>query len=188
MPKQHLLVITGPVGGGKSATGISVARCLRSRGLTAAVIDLDDVYCMGRQVDEFRDDNTWAVARRACGALAESFHASGLDAVIVEGEFFSAEEWKELRTCVPPHVDIRFFTLVVSRDETFRRARGDPNRVDMDEGWYGQMHDKFVSSLEFLRKVSVCVETDGHRVEHVAALITDGLSAVPNPVDCDDRE
>ena len=173
------MVITGPVGGGKSATSLALAACLRSRGSRTAVVDLDDVYCMALQGDDFGEEDTWAAARRACGALAESFFASGLDAVVVDGEFFSAEEWHELQTCVQPQTDVKFFTLAVSFEETFRRAQGDPNRQDALEVWYKRMHEKFISSLGFLRDTSGCIAADELPVDQIAALIADRLSTLP---------
>ena len=68
MSNQHLIVITGPVGGGKSTTSVALAACLRSRGLRTAVVDLDDVYCMALQGNDFAEEDTWSAARRACGA------------------------------------------------------------------------------------------------------------------------
>ena len=143
------------------------------------MVDLDDVYCMARRGDDFREEETWAAARRACGALAESFFASGLDAVVVDGEFFSVEECNELQTCVQPQADVRFFTLVVSFEETFRRAQADPNRQDTSVVWYKRMHEKFISSLGFLRDTSGCIEASELSVDQIAALIADRLSTVP---------
>ena len=173
MPKQQIVVVTGPVGGGKSTTSVALAACLRRRGLRTALVDLDDVYCVASQGDDFGEEDAWAAARRACGALAESFFASGLDAVVVDGEFFSAEEWNEFQACVQPQVDVRLYTLVVSFEETFRRAQGDANRQDTPEAWYKQMHVKFTSALGFLRGASFCIAADELPVEQIAALIAD---------------
>ena len=49
MSTKSLVVITGPVGGGKSTTAVVLASQLRERGLTVAVVDLDDVYLMASQ-------------------------------------------------------------------------------------------------------------------------------------------
>ena len=90
MSKQYLIVITGPVGGGKSTTAVSLAACLRNRGMTTAVVDLDHLYRMGRQhPDKWDEPEISLAALRASGALADSFFASGLDAVVVEGEVFT---------------------------------------------------------------------------------------------------
>ena len=57
------------------------------RGQTTAVVDVDDMYIMGRQKsdDSWNEPETWSSARRACGALAESYFASGYDVFVVEG-------------------------------------------------------------------------------------------------------
>jgi shikimate kinase len=183
--RHKLVVITGPVGGGKSTTAVALGRCLRRRGQTTAVVDLDDMYLMGKQKNDDRwwtESETWSAARRACGALAESFFASCYDVVVVEGgDFETSEQWKELRTCIQPNVDIESFTLVVSWEETFRRAKGDPNRHPATSAVYKKMHDNFISKLPFLRDVSECIDADNLKPEQIATHIAERVLEVPNP-------
>jgi adenylylsulfate kinase-like enzyme len=89
LTKQMLVVITGPVGGGKSTVALALADRFRESRRTAAVIDLDVVYCMARQGEGFDEANVWNTARHGAAALADAFFAEGMEAVIVEGEFFT---------------------------------------------------------------------------------------------------
>ena len=179
MTTTSLIVITGPVGGGKSTTAIQLATCLRERGLTTAVVGLDDVYLMASQ-RHWAEQDAWTAARRGCGALADSFFASGFDAVVVEGGVFDTQEvWSDLRESVKSQVNVTFWTLVVSWEETLRRTAGDPNRRTLNEKFLKLQHEEFTSALRFLRDASECIETDQLAAVEVAKLIAD--EAFPQP-------
>ena len=181
MSMHHLIVVTGPVAGGKSSSAASLAACLRTRGVTTAVVGLDELYLMGRQhPDKWDEPEIWLAGLRAAGTLAESFYASGLGAVVVEGEVFTEQEWRNLRTSVRPDVDVNFFTLVVSWEEVLRRRKADPTRPPLKPGapWLKRMHEKFLRSLGFLRDVSVCIDADTCDLDQRAALMADEVLGV----------
>jgi chloramphenicol 3-O-phosphotransferase len=127
-PAAHVVVITGPIASGKSTLAQAVGRAVEARDATVAVIDLDLVYEMldmrgGRK----GDDRRWDAARRGAAGLADGFAASGIDIVVVEGEFNEAARGAfaaELSGRAAP----RFITLTVSYEEAYRRARADSTR------------------------------------------------------------
>jgi shikimate kinase len=173
-----LLLLTGPVGGGKSTTALALAHHLRKSGRSVAVIDLDQVYCMVRQLDGFNELTGWDAARRGAAALADSFFASGLDVVVVEGEFFTPDEYRQLRD----HLDSKpadiCFTLMVSYEQVLHRVQGDPTRgASRDPEFLKRLHDNFVSATPYLETVSVLVQADHPSSEDVAALIADAVLA-----------
>jgi len=86
-----LIVITGPVGGGKSSTAVALASELRRSQAEVAVIDLDLVYGFVRQTG-FGDEVAWNRARVGAAALTNAMFSSGMSVVIVEGEFFTPQE------------------------------------------------------------------------------------------------
>jgi thymidylate kinase len=181
MANPRLVVITGPISAGKSTIADSLGKRLRAGGAKVAVIGLDEMYLIGKQNDsadwEWDETETWSAARRACGSLAESFFASGYDASVVEGgDFGTAEAIEELLTFVRPSAEIFMFTLAVSYDEMFRRARGDPNRepIRSDRG-YKKMHASFVKQLEFLRERSECIDADDLTPDQIASHIADRI-------------
>lgn len=178
MDDHKLIVITGSIAAGKSTTAISVGRCLRSRGATTAVVGLDELYLVGKQNDnadwEWNEPEAWSAARRASGALAESFFASGYNTFVVEGGDFRSEfELNQLLSVVKSGVVVLFFTLFVSCDEMLRRAKGDSNRQPVrSEVGYRKMHASFVSQLPFLRDIGECIDADHLTPDQIAIHIT----------------
>ena len=76
--------------------------------------------------------------------------------------------------------EVTFCTLVVSWAETFRRAKGDPNRHTVEKEWYKNVHHTFRNSLPFLRRASESIETDNLEAIEVATRIADLLPALPD--------
>lgn len=166
-----LVVITGPVGGGKSAVALALADHFRESG-RAAVIDLDLVYCMVRQVEGYGELDVWTTARRGAAALADTFFADGIDVVIVEGEFFTQAELDVFRNSLATPVEHRFVSLVVSFEQALRRVSGDPSRgASRDPEFLKRLHAQFVAALPFLRASSRIVEADRQTPGEIAACI-----------------
>src|SRR5690348_2099028 len=90
--ERRLIVITGPVGAGKSTTSLALAQALRRPDVAVAVIDLDQMYGFVRQQPGYGEQTAWMRAREGAAALAGWWFASGMAVVIVDGEFFNAEE------------------------------------------------------------------------------------------------
>jgi shikimate kinase len=168
---KTLIVITGPVGAGKSTTSQALARALQSRNVSTAVIDLDEVYCMARQQADFNDRAMWSTARRAAAALTESFYFSGLNTVIVEGGFLSVLEFAELRQHVTTEVNEFFFTVLTSASTALHRAQTDPNPgrvVSRLAEVQVNLYAEFTAALPFLREASVIIEADSRPAESLA--------------------
>jgi shikimate kinase len=169
-----LVVITGPVGGGKSTVSRELVRALQSQNVSTAVIDLDEVYCMARQQADFNDRAMWTTARCAAAALTESFYASGLNAVIVEGGFLSALEHAELRRHVTSEVNEFFFTLSTSAPTALHRAQTDPNPdrvVSRLPEVQVSLYAEFAEALPFLREASVIIKADSRSPESLVEIM-----------------
>ena len=176
MIDRVLVVLTGPVGAGKSTTGLALAQRLRSSGRATAVIDLDQVYSMARQRDGFGEPDAWEAARRAAAALAESFFASGNPIVVVEGEFFTPEELRQLTDALHTEVERHFFTLRVSYAETLRRIRGDTGRgASADPKLLEWLHGNFHSALTYLGQASIVVDGELRSPEELAAWLAQSV-------------
>lgn len=87
--QRMLVAVTGPVGGGKSTVALALADSFRDSRRRGAVVDLDLVYGMARQVDGYGEDNIWRAAQRGAAALADAFFTEGMKVVVVDGEFFT---------------------------------------------------------------------------------------------------
>ena len=72
---ESLIVITGPIGAGKSTVARTLANYIRLRGRSAAVIDLDLLYLMMSD-KPMGDENVWLGARQAAAALTDFFDFS----------------------------------------------------------------------------------------------------------------
>jgi hypothetical protein len=158
---RNLIGVTGPVGGGKSTTAIALAARLRLSEQTAAVVDLDDVYAMAKQGPGWGELTAWTSARQGCGALAAAFFDSGIDTVVIDGEFFDAGMVADLLKPVPPDVSVTWIALLLSFADTLRRVQADENRRGLPSSnpdFLKQLHDQYRRSLPFLHGHFVCLE------------------------------
>ena len=162
-----LIVITGPVGGGKSSTALALSRVLQETSL-AAVIDLDQIYGFVRQADEPDDDIAWQRARRGAAGLALALFDAGMSTVIVEGEFFTTEELNALLASIPASVSRRVITLQVSYAQMWTRVRGDPSRgMSTNPSFLQAMAVKFEEALPFLRQSSTIIDANTSTLDDV---------------------
>ncbi len=175
MAEPLLVVVNGPVGGGKSTVSLALADSYRESGRTAAVIDLDLLYHMARQTDRLTFDNTaWTTARRGVAALADTFFADGIEVVVVDGEFFTQAELDMLRKNVTTAVEHRFVTLVVSYEKALERVAGDTGRtLSADPKILKRLHERFVEALPFLETAGLFLDADEPTPRELAELIRD---------------
>jgi hypothetical protein len=182
---RRLIVITGPVGGGKSSTGIGLAHALQQRSSRlVAVIDLDHVYEFVRQTVDADDEAAWQRARAGAAALSNTFFDSGVSVVVVEGEFFMAKELDALLAPIPASVRRDIFTLKVSYPQAWTRVQGDPSRgMSKNAAFLQSMLVKFEQALPFLTCASTIIEADAPALDDVVreliARIAPGEIAVP---------
>jgi shikimate kinase len=185
-----LLVLTGPVGVGKSTTASAAARQLRGFGLAVACIDLDQIYCMIRQREGFDDQDTWRMARQSAAALADHFFNRVASIVIVEGGFLTQEEQDELIEALPSKPHTEFVTLHASFDTVHARviADSDPGRVASKvPAILKELYVEYEAALPFLRETTKCIQVDNCSVEQVATHISVLVkgSAGGGHLDCD---
>lgn len=180
MFERLLVVLTGPVGGGKSAVALALATRLRASGHPTAVIDLDLVYCMARQRDGFADEETWRTARRGAAVLADEFFDSGAKVVVVEGGFFTQEECDGLCDHIASGRRLRLVTLNVSFERALHRAQSDPNRgiFSRDRKKFLRLqHGEFAEALPFLWANSLVLDADRPSPVELARSIAESVLA-----------
>jgi cytidylate kinase len=168
-----LIVISGPIASGKSATARALAREVERRGGTAAAIDLDLVYDMLEHDGARKDDGQkWTRARRAAGALANRFGTDGVEIVIVDGEFLTADDRLPFVEALDESAEPRFVTLGVSFGEAARRVGGDPTRsFSRDLGFLRQHYDRAQAAAGDAPASDLLIDTEGAAVDDVAAEI-----------------
>jgi hypothetical protein len=175
--QRLLIVITGPVAGGKSSTGLALARTLQRLNLVVAVIDLDQVYRFARQIEEPDDELAWNRARAGAAGLSNTLFDQGMSVVIVEGEFFTREELDALLDLIPASVKRHIFTLRVSYDQAWTRVQGDSTRgISKNPVFLQSMLVKFEQALPFLTQVSTVIEADAPTLDDVVRRLVDVLA------------
>ena len=172
MPSQ-LIVISGPIASGKSTVAKLLADDVRSRGRSVAVLDLDLVYEMlssGRK----SDDRIWALARQAAASFVTTLLTSGVDLVILEGEFWTDAHRAPIQglTDWPP----QFVTLELDFETALDRAQGDPTRVSSRNPALLRPHyDEFKRLRTALLATDLVLSTAGVSASAVASMIRDRL-------------
>jgi len=174
--QQLLIIVTGPVGAGKSTTSTALAHALRRSDVSVAVIDLDQMYGFVRQQDGYGEQTAWTRARSGAGALANALFATSMSIVIVEGEFFTAHELNALLAPIPSDIKRRFFTLRLSYDQALARVQGDPLRgASKDPVFLRSLHASFAQALPFLEQASVVIDTNTLTQDEVVARLVAAL-------------
>lgn len=171
-PVHVLIVLNGPIASGKSTVARELAGIAERAGRRSAVIDLDEVWQMlDHQRPRTGGLEKWLLARNGAAVLTDLFFSSGIDIVVCEGPFYTAEERDEyarhLRTPVTP----RFVTLTVPFEESVARALGDPHParvVSKDPEWLRERYAATSQLLEPLRRTDLTIETGGKSAVDVA--------------------
>ncbi len=180
MSENLLVVLTGPVGGGKSTAALALAVRLRASDRPTAVIDLDLLYCMARQRDGFDDEEVWRIARQGAVVLANHFFESGAIVVVVEGGLFTQEECDDLCDHVASGARARIVTLDVSFEQTLARVRSDPDPgrvVSRDPRALRILHEQFVSALPFLSACSLVLDANSLSPDELAQAMAEAVLA-----------
>jgi chloramphenicol 3-O-phosphotransferase len=175
MPERALIVVSGAVASGKSTVARELAGIAERGGRRSAVIDLDEVWLMlDRQRPRTGGAETWLLARHGAAALTDLFFSSGIDVVLCEGPFFTAEERDGYTRHLRTPVVARFVTLTVPFDESLRRALADPHPdrvVSKDPAWLRERYALSTALLEAVRGTDLIVETGGRTAHEIAGEI-----------------
>jgi len=93
--------------------------------------------------------------------MADSLFVSGLDDVVIEGEFFTPDECLQLLDSLSSSVDEGDFTLLVSYEEALRHVQGDSSRgASRYPKFLKWLLDNFVKALLYLESASVVLRAD----------------------------
>ena len=173
-----LLVITGPIGAGKSSVAELLGRRLARGGASVAIVDLDDIAFMQRgrlDLDEF-----WRRAGVVHGAIVAGWFEQGVDVVIAHGPFFESDSYDDLFAAAPGDGAVRHLLLDVSFDQAFERVSADPERrpdaLSRNADFLRSTHDAFRERVPDLPRVDATIETTGRSVSEVIDAVLAALA------------
>ena len=172
-PVQQLVVIAGPIGAGKSTVAALVGQRVAAAGLTAAVVDLDDVAFMQRGVTAH---GLWERAGVATAALVRGWMDAGTDVVVAHGPFFEARGYELLLRALPAGVVVHHVLLHVSVETALARVSGDAGRgASKDPDFLEATHVRFRALEPSLPHPDLVFDTESSKAAEIAEGVTASL-------------
>lgn len=168
-----LVVIAGPIGAGKSTVADLLGHRLAASGLTAAVVDLDDVAFMQRDI---APQKIWRRGAIALTALVRGWFDAKTDAVIAHGPFFEAGGY-DLLLRQPTDVVIRHVLLRVSYETALVRVTADPSRgASKNPEFLRSTHDRFRTHEASLPAPDFVFDTETVPAQQIANQVAQALT------------
>lgn len=187
-----IVVISGPVGSGKSTVAQALGTKLRTAGRTVAVVGLDAVFSMiggfeGLPADRPRTRGelpssfspTWFKAvREVHGRLVGSWFDRDAD-VVVDGPFLNAEAEAPLLRELPADVEPRRLRLLISYDVALSRVTNDttPRNLSRDPLFLRNAHEHFAELVPSMPAADWTFDSETVAADEVAASVAASLLA-----------
>jgi hypothetical protein len=149
-----LVVITGPIGVGKSTVSTLLGRRLSRAGKDAAVVDLDDVEFM-QHTGTLDVGEWWARGLEAHASLVARWFDLGVDIVVAHGPLVAVGahgyDVGPLLRAVPIGTLTSHALLTAPFDVALARVRNDddraPSALSRNEAWLRGTHERFTAAL-----------------------------------------
>lgn len=170
-----VLLITGPVGVGKSSALGELEDLLQAAGMRFAAVELDALsYCHPPAPgdDRFRTDLTF----RNLAALWRNFRAAGAERLVLSRVVESREELARYRKAVPG-AEITVVRLRAS--VATLRQRVARREIGLGRTWHTRRAAELARAMDRARLEHVLVETDGRTVNAIAREVLDRTGWLP---------
>lgn len=165
------VIVTGPVGVGKTSTARAIADRLRAAGVPHAMIDLDAIVeCYPAPQD---DPFNFRLAMKNLAALWSNFHAAGARYLVLNWVVEARDELEAYRDAVPG-AEIRVARLRAPQSTI--RARIHRRAGDEDVTWELNRARQLAQEMDETALEDLLVETDGRAADEVARTILDVLA------------
>jgi hypothetical protein len=184
-----LVVVTGPIGSGKSTVCALLADRLvaapwqadargttplhHRRGQVVVGVDLDVVAEMVRAPGGLTDEH-WELAHHVHGSLVGAWLRSPVDLVLAHGPIYTRAENEALMATVPTGTSVLRVLLLVSFATARLRVSADPTRgLSRDPEFLRSTYDRFASIRPTIEPCDLTVDTEKVPAESIAAEIVE---------------
>lgn len=167
------LLITGPIGAGKTSVAAAVAERLRSEGVPYAMVDLDAIVeCYPAPPD---DPFNFRLAMANLASLWHNFQAAGARCLVLNWVVESRAELAAYRRAIPG-ARITVVRLRAPVEELHRRInrRG----TDSDLAWSLARARQLAEEMDATALEDLLIETSGKTVEEIAEEILRAFEVV----------
>lgn len=167
---RHLVVVVGPIGAGKSTIAELLAQRSQASGMTACLVDLDDVAFAQRATLD--PDELWRRAGVAHSALVRGWFEAGVDVVIAHGPFFESRSYESLFAAAPADARHHHVLLRAPFEVALSRVRSDPGRGpgmrSVQADFLRTTHETFAELIGGLPPIDVDLDTSTFTAQAVA--------------------
>ena len=167
---RHLVTVVGPIGSGKSTISELLAHRSQAKGMTACLVDLDDLAFAQRatlDLDEF-----WRRAGVAHSALVRGWFEAGVDVVIAHGPFFESRSYGSLLAAAPADARHHHVLLRAPFEVALARVQSDPGRNpemrSVQPDFLRETHETFAERIGGLPPIDVDLDTSEFTAQQVA--------------------
>ncbi|MBK0333020.1 hypothetical protein I8D64_16580 [Brachybacterium sp. MASK1Z-5] len=169
MSRTQLVLIIGPLAGGKSTTARALVDALREQERAAALVELDQIADMTRPTLP-----DWSDAHAIFAMVTGRWLQAGLDVVVAEGPG-SLDELDLVQRSIPDGTPVFMVVVEAPFTTALRRAQDDPTRgLSRDPDFLAKMHAGWAD--ERMRIVSdLRLDTSEMSVDAAVASILDRL-------------
>lgn len=158
-----IIIITGPVGVGKTTVALEVSELLEQGGIAHACVDLDALrWCYPRRPD---DRFSTRLAMKNLAAIWVNFQTYGAASLVVADVIESRAELDRYRAAIPD-TDIFVVRLTASLQTLAQRLK--QRELGLALEWHLQRAPELTAIMERNRVEDLLVSTDNRAVTQIA--------------------
>lgn len=170
-----VLVVTGPIGAGKTTITQHIGHLLGARRIPHAAIDMD--WLRDSWPQPAGDRFNTRVGYRNLAAIARNYRETGSDRFIIADVVETLKQRHEYEAAIPG-ADVTVVRLAVDQEENRRRIAH--RAAGNDDPWEVDRAAELVNIMETNAVADVVVDTTGRSPNTIAREILDRLGWLPN--------